>query len=149
MVSGTIWNVALVALLSVTGLVALRPLLAATDDRDRLRLATRLMTVWLLIFMLFYRMTYTYYVIPVFPLMCLMAQDEAFLPRRMRPVAVAWAFLFAFKDMLQAGCDYHGFLSGQIWALTLVSALCVATTAWLLFVLCYNRHHHEKDNRSH
>jgi hypothetical protein len=134
MVSGTIWNVALVVLLSVTGLVALRPLLAATDECDKLRLATRLMTVWLLIFMLFYRMTYTYYVIPVFPLMCLMAQDEAFLPRRMRPVAVAWAFLFAFKDMLQAGCDYHGFLSGHSWVMPLVSALCVVMTVVLLLV---------------
>ena len=141
MVPDTIWNVVLVVLLSVTGLAALRLLLSATDDRDKLRLATRLMTVWLFIFMLFFKMTYTYYVIPVFPLMCLMAQDEAFLPRRMRPVAVAWAFLFAFKDMLQAGCDYHGFLSGQLWVLTLLSALCGVTTALLLFLLCYNRHH--------
>ena len=139
MVSDTIWNVALVVLLSVTGLAALRPLLAVTDDRDRLRLATRLMTVWLLIFMLFYRMTYTYYVIPVFPLMCLMAQDEASLPRRMRPVAVAWVFLFAFKDMLQAGCDYHGFLPGQPWVPTLVSALCAMTTIALLPAMKYRK----------
>ena len=132
MVSDTVWNVALVLLLSATGLVALRPLLAATDDRDRLGLATRLMTVWLLIFMLFYRMTYTYYVIPIFPLLCLMAQDETFLPRRMRPVAVVWVFLFAFKDMLQAGCDYHGFLSGRPWVTTVFSVFCVATTAVLI-----------------
>ena len=134
MLSDTVLNIALVVLLSVTGLVALRPLLVATDDHDKLRLATRLMTVWLLIFMLFYRMTYTYYMIPVFPLMCLMAQDEAFLPRRIRPLAVAWVFLFAFKDMLQAGCDYHGFLPGQPWVPTLISALCVAMTAVLTIV---------------
>jgi hypothetical protein len=132
MVSGTIWNVVLVALLSVTGLAALRPLFTETDERTRLGIATRLMTVWLLIFMLFYRMTYTYYVIPVFPLMCLMAQDEAFLPRRMRPVAVAWTFLFAFKDMLQTGCDFYGFLAGHTWVTTIVSALCAVSTAMLL-----------------
>ncbi len=132
MVSGTIWNVALVVLLSVTGLASLRPLPAETGDRARLSLAIRLMTVWLLLFMLFYRMTYTYYVIPVFPLMCLMAQDETFLPRRLRPVAVAWTFLFAFKDMLQTGCDYHGFLAGQTWVMSLVSALCAVSTTMLL-----------------
>ena len=132
MVSGTIWNIALVALLSVTGLAALRPLFTETDERTCLGIATRLMTVWLLLFMLFYRMTYTYYVIPVFPLMCLMAQDEAFLPRRMRPVAVAWTFLFAFKDMLQTGCDYYGFLPGRPWVPAVYSAFCVATTAVLI-----------------
>ena len=132
MVSDTVRNVALVVLLSVTGLAALRPLPGVTDDRDRLRHATRLMTVWLLIFLLFYRMTYAYYVIPVFPLVCLMAQDSAFLPRRMRPVAVAWVFLFAFKDMLQTGCDYYGFLSGHLWVLTSVSVCCVAATSALL-----------------
>ncbi|MBQ6246967.1 MAG: hypothetical protein IJK04_08880, partial [Kiritimatiellae bacterium] len=132
MVSGTIWNIALVALLSVTGLVALRPLPAETDERGRLSLAIRLATVWLLIFMLFYRMTYTYYVIPVFPLMCVMAQDETFLLRRMRPVAVAWVFLFAFKDMLQTGYDYYGFLAGHTWVTTFVSSLCAVSTAMLL-----------------
>ena len=134
MVSDTVRNVALVVLLSVTGLAALRPLLTVTDDCGKLRLATRLMTVWLLIFMLFYRMTYTYYVIPVFPLVCLMAQDSAFLPRRLRPVAVVWVFLFAFKDMLQAGYDYHGFLAGHPWVMTLVSALCVVMTVVLLLI---------------
>ena len=64
--------------------------------------------------------------------MCLMAQDEAVLPRRMRPVAVVWVFLFAFKDMLQAGCDHYGSLSGRPWVSTVCSALCVATTAALL-----------------
>ena len=132
MVSGTIWNIALVALLSVTGLSALRPLFTETDERTRLKIATRLMTVWLLIFMLLFRMTYSYYLIPVFPLMCLMAQNEEFLPRRMRPVAVAWVFLFAFKDMLQTGCDYYGFLAGHTWVTTLVSALCAVSTAALL-----------------
>ena len=132
MVSGTIWNVVLVALLSVTGLAALRPLFTETDERTRLGIATRLMTVWLLLFMLFYRMTYTYYVVPVFPLMCVMAQDETFLPRRLRPVAVAWTFLFAFKDMLQTGCDYYGFLPGRLWVPTVYSAFCVATTAALI-----------------
>ena len=134
MVSDTIWNAALVVLLSVTGLVALRPLLAATDDRDRLCLATRLMTVWILIFMLVYRMTYTYYVIPVFPLMCLMAQDDGFLPRRLLSVAVVWVFLFAFKDMLQAGCDLYGFLPGRPWVATGCSTLCVVATGILLVV---------------
>ena len=132
MVSGTIWNVVLVALLSVTGLAALRPLFTETDERARLRIATRLMTVWLLIFMLCYRMTYTYYVVPVFPLMCVMVQDETFLPRRLRPVAVAWTFLFAFKDMLQTGCDYYGFLPGRPWVPAVYSAFCVATTAVLI-----------------
>ena len=132
MVSGTIWNVALVVLLSVTGLASLRPLPAETGDRARLSLAIRLMTVWLLLFMLLFRMTYSYYLIPVFPLMCLMVQDEAYLPRRMRPVAVAWSFLFAFKDMLQTGCDYYGFLAGQTWVMSLVSALCAVSTTMLL-----------------
>ena len=133
------WDAALVALLSVTGLVALRSLPAAPDDRARLGLATRLMTVWLLLFMLFHRMTYAYYAIPVFPLMCLMAQDTDFLPRRLRPVAAAWAFLFAFKDMLQSGCDHHGFLPGRPWTMTLVSALCASSTAALLAGLCLRR----------
>ena len=132
------WNVALVALLSATGFMALRPLLAATDDRERLRLSSLLMTVWLLLFMLFYRMTYTYYVIPVLPLMCILAQDENGLPRRMRPVAVAWVFLFAFKDMLKAGCDLYGFLPGQNWVVPLWSALCVATTVAL--IVCGGSH---------
>ena len=131
MVPDTIWNVVLLVLLAVTGWGMLRPLLAETDDRARLSLATRLMTVWLLLFMLFYRMTYAYYVIPVFPLLCLMAQDGEFLPCRMRPAAVAWTFLFAFKDMLKMGCDLYGFLPGQIWVVKLVSALCVALTAMI------------------
>jgi hypothetical protein len=132
MVPDTIWDVALVTLLSVTFLASLRPLCSALDDRVRLSLAIRLMTVWLLAFMLFFRMTYSYYLIPVFPLMCLMVQDEAYLPRRMRPVAVAWTFLFAFKDMLQTGCDYYGFLAGQTWVMSLVSALCAVSTTMLL-----------------
>ncbi len=134
MVPGIIWNIALVVLLSVTGLVALRSLPAKTDDRARLGLATRLMTVWLLLFMLLFRMTYSYYLIPVFPLMCLMAQDEAYLPRHMRPVAVAWTFLFAFKDMFQTGCDLYGFLLGRPWVPTVFSALCVMATGLLLVV---------------
>ena len=132
MVPDIIWNLVLACFLSVTLLASLRPLAAAPDDRARLCLAVRLMTVWLLAFMLFYRMTYSYYLIPVFPLMCLMAQDEGFLPRRLRPVAVVWAFLFAFKDMLQAGCDHYGYLSGRPWVSTVCSAFCVATTAVLI-----------------
>ena len=132
MVPGAIWNLALVGLLSVTFLASLRPLNSAPDDRTRLCLAIRLMTVWVLAFMLFYRMTYSYYLIPVFPLMCLMGQDEKFLPRRLRPVAVAWVFLFAFKDMLQVGCDYYGFLAGHSWVPALVSAICAAASAVLL-----------------
>ncbi len=134
MVPGNTWNWALLCLLSVTGLVALRSLPAKTDDRARLSLATHLMTVWLLLFMLLFRMTYSYYLIPVFPLMCLMAQDEAYLPRRMRPVSVAWTFLFAFKDMLQTGCDLYGFLPGRPWVPTVFSALCVMATGLLLVV---------------
>ena len=132
MVPDAIWNIALLVLLSVTLLAALRPLFEAPDDRTRLCLAVRLMTVLLLVFMLFYRMTYSYYLIPVFPLMCLMAQDEIFLPRRLRPVAVVWVFLFAFKDMLQAGCDHYGYLSSRTWVSTVCSAFCVATTAVLI-----------------
>ena len=134
MVPDAIWNTALVALLSVTLLASLHPLFAAPDDHARLCLAIRLMTVWLLAFMLFYRMTYSYYLIPVFPLMCMMVQDEGFLPRHLRPVAVAWAFLFAFKDMLQAGCDHYGFLPGQPWVLTVCSAFCVMATGIFFFV---------------
>ena len=132
MVPGTIWNVTLAGFLSVTLLGALRPLFTAPDDRARLCLAVRLLTVWILMFMLLYRMTYSYYLIPVFPFMCLLAQDEAILPRRLRSVAVAWVFLFAFKDMLQVGCDFYGCLPGQTWISTVCSALCVATTAALL-----------------
>ncbi len=134
MVPDTIWNVALVCLLSVTLLASLRPRCSALDDRAGLCLAIRLMTVWLLAFMLFYRMTYSYYLIPVFPLMCLVAQDEGSLPRRLRPVAVVWALLFAFKDMLQAGCDYYGFLPSHPWVTTVCSVLCVITTGVLLLV---------------
>jgi hypothetical protein len=141
MVPGIVWNVALVGLLSVTLLASLRPIFSAADDRFRLYLAVRLMTVWLLAFMLLYRMTYSYYLIPVFPLMCLMAQEEGFLPRRMRPVAVAWVFLFAFKDMLQVGSDFYGFLPGKTWVPAACSALCVVTTASLLvrFIRPLNR----------
>ncbi len=134
MVPGTIWNVALVALLSVTLLASPRPLFSAVDDHSRLYLVVRLMTVWLLAFMLLYRMTYSYYLIPVFPLMCLMAQDESFLPRRLRPVAVVWVFLFAFKDMLQAGCDHYGFLPGHPWVLPVCSTFCVMATG-IFFVV--------------
>ena len=132
MVPGAIWNVMLVALLSVTLLASLRPLCSAMDDCVRLSLAVRLMTVWVQVFMLLYRMTYSYYLIPVFPLMCLMAQDEGFLPRRLRPVAVVWVFLFAFKDMLQIGCDLYGFLPGRPWVTTVCSVLCVIATVILL-----------------
>ena len=134
MVPDTIWNVALAALLSVTLLASLRPLSSALDERAGLSLAIRLMTVWILAFMLLYRMTYSYYLIPVFPLMCLMAQDEGFLPRRLRPVAVVWGFLFAFKDMLQVGCDFYGFLPGRPWVTTVCSALCVMATGIFFFV---------------
>ena len=115
-------------------IASLRPLCSALDDRVRLSLAIRLMTVWLLAFMLLYRMTYSYYLIPVFPLMCLAVQDEGFLPRRLRPVAVVWVFLFAFKDMLQAGCEHYGFLPGQPWILAVCSAFCVMATGIFFFV---------------
>ncbi len=129
------WGGILAVLLFVTTLVFLRPYFAETDEAGRFRHACLLMTALLLEFMLLYPMTYSYYVIPVFPLMCLLAQDEEILPRRLRPLAVAWTFLFAFKDMLQIGCDLYGFLPGQAWVPDMVSALCAATTVALLAVV--------------
>ncbi len=134
MVPDNIWSLTLLCFLSVTFCASLRSLSSALDDRAGLCVAIRLMTVWVLAFMFLWRMTYSYYLIPVFPLMCLMAQDESFLPRRLRPVAVVWVFLFAFKDMLQAGCDHYGFLPGHPWVLPVCSTFCVMATG-IFFVV--------------
>ena len=137
-----IWTALLLASLAVTFLAGARSLFGEADAARRLRSSTLLLFSLLLEFMLLNRMTYTYYLIPVFPLVCLFAQDESALPRRWRPVVVTWLFLFAFKDMFHAGCEFHGFMAGCIWGRTLVSALCVAVSAMLLFLHFFleNRH---------
>ena len=129
-----IWTALLLASLSVTFFAGARSLFGETDPARRLRSSTLLLFSLLLEFMLLNRMTYSYYLIPVFPLLCLFAQDESTLPRRWRPVAVAWLFLFAFKDMFHAGCEFHGFMEGCIWGRAFVSALCVAVSGALLFL---------------
>jgi hypothetical protein len=126
------WNALLAAALSTALFRGVRAISAEFDDARRLRVASALMTDMMMVFLLLNRMTYSYYLIPVFPLMCLLAQDEDWLPRRWRALAVAWTFLFAFKDMFNAGCEFNGFMAGCQWARILFSFLCVATTASLI-----------------